>query len=37
MAMSETKTDSLLEIEINRQKLKVDLRNDHYGAFFWKK
>jgi len=37
MAMSETKTELLLEIEINRQKLKVDLSNDHYGAFFWKK
>jgi FkbM family methyltransferase len=35
--MSELKTDSLLEIEINNQKITVDLSNDHYGAFFWKK
>ena len=37
MAMSDTKIESILEIEINGKKLKVDLSNDHYGAFFWKK
>jgi len=35
--MSELETDSLLEIKINNQTITVDLSNDHYGEFFWKK
>jgi predicted RNA methylase len=35
--MSDAKIDSQLEIEINNQRITVDLSNDHYGASFWKK
>lgn len=35
--MSENKSENLIQIELNNQKITVDLINDHYGEVFWKK